>query len=401
MKTGRKRASSVWDYFTYDDKLNKSKCSALNSKDETCVFSLAGKNPSNLKTHLRSRHPASYAVVEKCKTDNNGKTTLSSEKPASGDEEKSTENLETQSKYKQPSSCFVVVKCEEEKNRKMAIPNEERASVGADMKQCKTCGKTMLARNLNRHIQTCSGTPIGPLAQDKDLLAFGRSLAYQDETNDKWLRKMVEAFPQIPKEDIWKGFVVARAAMSELSVRLIPGLEIPGLRGSVPSREKYVTDARRVADQFAVFRTDMNDWYATINPPKDQTTSVQYNSLSEPLTNTGTVSENNQENEPDSASQDKINLEVQSVIIGELIETNQDPILNTICEQVPVYEVKPDITQLPSYHSSSLTPTVWLNESIKNANHNSETSSLGKRKLPESLISGELVVYCEKYKKEL
>lgn len=56
-KVGRKRQSPIWDFFEYDEKRDKSKCLVVET-DEICGLLLKGKNPTNLKVHLRSSHKA-------------------------------------------------------------------------------------------------------------------------------------------------------------------------------------------------------------------------------------------------------------------------------------------------------------------------------------------------------
>lgn len=55
-KGGRKRQSPVWDYFEYDREADKSKCLVVESGFKICGVFLKGKNPTNLKVHLRSSH---------------------------------------------------------------------------------------------------------------------------------------------------------------------------------------------------------------------------------------------------------------------------------------------------------------------------------------------------------
>ena len=53
---GRKRQSPIWDYFEYDSVSDKSKCLVVDDDDTPCPVSLKGKNPTNLKVHLKSAH---------------------------------------------------------------------------------------------------------------------------------------------------------------------------------------------------------------------------------------------------------------------------------------------------------------------------------------------------------
>jgi len=56
--SGRKRSSGVWTYFSYDEKQNKSKC--LISE---CSMTVATKNATNLKNHLRKHHKDAYEEI--------------------------------------------------------------------------------------------------------------------------------------------------------------------------------------------------------------------------------------------------------------------------------------------------------------------------------------------------
>jgi len=54
--------SAIWQFFTYDAVTRKSTCSA-------CEKSLAGQNPTNLRTHLKSAHKELSAQLEKTETE--------------------------------------------------------------------------------------------------------------------------------------------------------------------------------------------------------------------------------------------------------------------------------------------------------------------------------------------
>jgi hypothetical protein len=51
MFSGRKKESSVWRYFSYDDASDRSRptCQVKTKDDKECGVKLAGKNPTNLK----------------------------------------------------------------------------------------------------------------------------------------------------------------------------------------------------------------------------------------------------------------------------------------------------------------------------------------------------------------
>lgn len=55
-KVGRKRQSPIWNYFKYDEETDKSKCLVVESGCKICGVLLKGKNPTNLKVHLRGWH---------------------------------------------------------------------------------------------------------------------------------------------------------------------------------------------------------------------------------------------------------------------------------------------------------------------------------------------------------
>jgi len=60
MFCGRKRASDVWKYFLYDEQKRRSVCQIELSNRKTCSVSVATKNPTNLKNHLKNHHRAEY-----------------------------------------------------------------------------------------------------------------------------------------------------------------------------------------------------------------------------------------------------------------------------------------------------------------------------------------------------
>jgi hypothetical protein len=78
--SGRKRDSSVWEYFVYDEHSNKSRCTVLNAKGEECGFQMAGKRTSNLKVHMKARHEAAYSQLQKSEMERDSKTTITSQK---------------------------------------------------------------------------------------------------------------------------------------------------------------------------------------------------------------------------------------------------------------------------------------------------------------------------------
>ena len=69
---GRKQESSVWKYFIYDASTDKSTCTVSD-----CNVALTGKNATNMKTHLNSKHKdiaAELSALEK-KTKDKKKST--------------------------------------------------------------------------------------------------------------------------------------------------------------------------------------------------------------------------------------------------------------------------------------------------------------------------------------
>ncbi len=68
---GRKRESGVWDYFQYfpgKGKNGKSRCLVINAKGKECGTEIAGKNPTNLKSHMSKIHKTEYAELEESET---------------------------------------------------------------------------------------------------------------------------------------------------------------------------------------------------------------------------------------------------------------------------------------------------------------------------------------------
>uniref|UniRef100_A0A3Q0RBP7 BED-type domain-containing protein n=1 Tax=Amphilophus citrinellus TaxID=61819 RepID=A0A3Q0RBP7_AMPCI len=56
MSAGRKRRADVWTYFSFDAVTNKTMC-------KPCGATISGKNRTNLKQHLQTRHPDLHAKV--------------------------------------------------------------------------------------------------------------------------------------------------------------------------------------------------------------------------------------------------------------------------------------------------------------------------------------------------
>ena len=66
LTTGRRRESSVWDYFVFDASRGKSICQ-VEATDGTHKrgTGIAGKFPTNLKAHIKGSHPAVYEQMLK------------------------------------------------------------------------------------------------------------------------------------------------------------------------------------------------------------------------------------------------------------------------------------------------------------------------------------------------
>ena len=66
---GCRTKSLVWEYFKYDRVLDKSICQTQKSPTTltviVCVERVAGKNPTNLKQHLRTDHPQVINDIER------------------------------------------------------------------------------------------------------------------------------------------------------------------------------------------------------------------------------------------------------------------------------------------------------------------------------------------------
>jgi hypothetical protein len=51
--SGRKRGSSVWTHFKFEEKEKKSRCLVVLYNGTSCNVLVATKNPTNLKSHLQ------------------------------------------------------------------------------------------------------------------------------------------------------------------------------------------------------------------------------------------------------------------------------------------------------------------------------------------------------------
>jgi hypothetical protein len=63
MFCGRKRGSEVWKYFSYNEQKRKSTCVVALADGRLCNASVASKNPTNLKNHLKSHHAAQFEEI--------------------------------------------------------------------------------------------------------------------------------------------------------------------------------------------------------------------------------------------------------------------------------------------------------------------------------------------------
>jgi hypothetical protein len=89
---GRHKDSPIWNFFKYDAAVDKSTCLISVSSDSeagmrSCDKQLAGKNPTNLKVHLKTFHKKHYEEFERlnCAKQQQGETSksLSCKPPAS------------------------------------------------------------------------------------------------------------------------------------------------------------------------------------------------------------------------------------------------------------------------------------------------------------------------------
>jgi len=60
---GRKRGSHVWTHFKHNESENNTKCIVIGAKGAACNETVATKNPTNLKNHLRTHHKEVYEEV--------------------------------------------------------------------------------------------------------------------------------------------------------------------------------------------------------------------------------------------------------------------------------------------------------------------------------------------------
>ena len=66
--SGRPRESPVWNFYLYDSTKGKSICQVKSgTAGALCGLEINGKYPTNLKAHLKAKHPDSY--IELCKLD--------------------------------------------------------------------------------------------------------------------------------------------------------------------------------------------------------------------------------------------------------------------------------------------------------------------------------------------
>jgi BED zinc finger len=56
VNSGRKKDSPVWSYFEYEPSSNKSRCTVKVGDGGQCGLLLVGKNTTNLRNHIESKH---------------------------------------------------------------------------------------------------------------------------------------------------------------------------------------------------------------------------------------------------------------------------------------------------------------------------------------------------------
>lgn len=63
IRTGRHKESLVWQYFQYNKLTDKSECQ-LEISGRKCGEPMSGCNPTNLKGHIKAKHPDIYKKLE-------------------------------------------------------------------------------------------------------------------------------------------------------------------------------------------------------------------------------------------------------------------------------------------------------------------------------------------------
>ena len=61
--TNKSLRSPVWKYFKFVEAIGKSVCQVVGTDGEVCSQNISGKFPTNLKQHLRSKHPNEHSAV--------------------------------------------------------------------------------------------------------------------------------------------------------------------------------------------------------------------------------------------------------------------------------------------------------------------------------------------------
>ena len=74
--SGRKKESSVWDYFIYDAVTEKSACSVKHANVE-CGKLISSGNSTNVISHLRACHKAQFAEFEEKEKKKNRRHSMS------------------------------------------------------------------------------------------------------------------------------------------------------------------------------------------------------------------------------------------------------------------------------------------------------------------------------------
>ena len=78
-QSGHPRESLVWDYFIYDGEKHKSICQISFAQEGSppCNTEIAGKYTTNLKAHLKAKHPRELAELVKMSGSHQARSTRS------------------------------------------------------------------------------------------------------------------------------------------------------------------------------------------------------------------------------------------------------------------------------------------------------------------------------------
>lgn len=151
VKSGRKKDSPVWTYFEYEPSSDKSRC-IVKVGESICGLLLVGKNTTNLRSHIQSKHKDVYnEIIAEEKKEKQSKETAEQRLMISNTATKTTQQTLTVASVASARRTWDP-ESDEHKKRRIALIKYV-VSTGAPLRQLSDLTFKELCRTLDSKFQ--------------------------------------------------------------------------------------------------------------------------------------------------------------------------------------------------------------------------------------------------------